>query len=337
MCLGFRTGRHGQWWYSALGMATMGLSPDLNVAARSLLLDRLAARSSEKLRSEGIESILLKGAAIATWLYGGEVRPYLDVDLLVSPALFEKATQVLAELGYVHWLDGADAVELGPMERELIGPDGLCIDLHLGFVGVPGPPLRCWEIMVEHTVGFTLAGTHLQTLDIPARTMHLALHAAQNGPIDRKAIADLERGLAQVDLDDWRSAASLAEELGAMEAFAAGLRLAPAGQRLAERLALPKRISVELVLRTRSAPQQAIFFERVREARGARRKAALVARKLYPTTTYLRANVPVARRGRLGLFAARVGHPWFVARSTGPALSAWLRARSATRDARDTP
>ena len=317
------------------GMASTVPATDLTVAARSLLLDRLAARSTERLCSEGIQSILLKGAAIASWLYEGEVRPYLDVDLLVSPTQFEKAERVLAELGYVHWLEGADAVELGPKERELIGPDGLCIDLHLGFVGVPGPPLRCWEILVKRTVGFTLAGTHVEILDIPARAMHLALHAAQNGPIDRKAIADLERGLAQVDHDQWRSAASLAQEMGATEAFAAGLRLVPAGRRLAERLSLPMRITVELVLRTRSAPQQAIFFERVREAPGARRKVALVARKLFPTTTYLRANVPVARRGRLGLFAARARHPWFVARGAGPALIAWLRARSATRDAHD--
>jgi hypothetical protein len=318
-----------------LGMTATVSFQNLAVAARNLLLDRAAGVAIERLRSEGIESILLKGAAIAMWLYKGEVRPYLDIDLLVSPAQFDAATRALSSLGYVHTLEGADASEIGPKERELIGPDGVCIDLHMGFVGVPGDPLRCWEILSQRTRDFTLAGrrTQVKVLDIPARTMHLALHAAQNGVIDVKAVADLQRGLEQVDREQWRSAAGLAEELGATEAFAAGLRLVPAGRSLADELSLPKRISVELLLRTRSAPQQAIFFERVREADGARQKLRLVGRKLFPTVAYMRVNVPLARRGRIGLLVAWAGHPWLVVRGTAPALLAWLRARSATRDA----
>lgn len=301
-----------------------------------LLLDRAAAAAIQTLRSHDIDSILLKGAVIASWLYRGELRPYLDIDLFVSPAQFERAAEVLAQLGYVHWLEGADAAELGPKERDLIGPDGACIDLHLGFLGIPGSPQRCWDILSQHTVGFTLAGhSQVQVLDIPARTMHLALHAAQNGPVDKKAIADLERGVDQVDEEQWRAAASLADELGATAAFAAGLRLVPKGRVLADQLALPQRITVELLLRSRSAPQQALFFERLRETEGARRKLALVARKLFPTATYLRAHVPLARRGVLGLLLARGAHPWVVARGTAAALVPWLRARAATRDAQD--
>ncbi len=43
-------------------------------------------------------------------------------------------------------------------------------------------------------VTLRLAGrTDVAALDITARARHLALHAAQNGPIDSKAEADLER------------------------------------------------------------------------------------------------------------------------------------------------
>ncbi len=94
--------------------------------------------------------------------------------------------------------------------------------------------------------------------------------------------------------------------------------------------------TVELALRTRSAPQEAIFFERLAEGQGAVAKAALVARKLFPTTAFLRANAVGAHRSRLGLFRAWLRHSVSLATHLGPAFVAWCRARRAisTSDAR---
>ena len=73
---------------------------DLLVVGRSLFLDSKAGAAVQHLRAAGVPSIVLKGKAIATWLYeAGEARPYADVDLLVPPAQFERATELLAELG----------------------------------------------------------------------------------------------------------------------------------------------------------------------------------------------------------------------------------------------
>lgn len=306
---------------------------DLLLAARSLLLEREAGIAAGQLRGADVPSILLKGPAIASWLYDdGEARPYLDVDLLVSPAQFRRAIEVLGEIGYVPRIPGASPAELGPKERDLVGPQGVCIDLHWGLLGVSGATQRCWDVLLRRTVRFHLrGGAEVLVLDVPARAMHLALHVAQNGPIDRKALADLERGLDRVDRRDWAEAARLATELEAVEAFAAGLRLLPQGEALARELSLPRRMTVELLLRTRSVPQDAIFFERLAEARGVRAKTALVARKLVPTPGSLRAESPLARCGRVGLVCARLLRPLSLAVRLGPALLAWRRARRAVK------
>lgn len=300
------------------------------LVAKALFLDRAAAEAVAALDASGVESIFLKGAAIATWLYHpGEVRSYADVDLLVSARDYERATVVLCVLGYVHLLAGAHPGEVGPKERELLRPDGAKIDLHLGFVGVAGDDQRCWDILRRRVEPFVLAGANLRILDVPARAMHLALHAAQNGPIDVKALEDLRRGLQKLDESVWCEAAGIAQEIGATEAFRAGIRLLPGGEPLADRLALPRTMSVEMAIRVRSATQDAIFFERLRNASGLSGKVRMGMRKLFPTAVYLRANSRLANRGATGLLLKRMAHPFEILWRFGPAFVAWLRARRA--------
>lgn len=308
---------------------TIDLAPDLLLAARSLLLEWEAGIAIDRLRSAGVESILLKGPVIARWLYDeGEVRPFCDVDLLVSPSRFSAAMEILAENGYSHRLAGAAAAEMGPKERELYGPGDVCIDLHAGLLGVTADPQRSWDLLVGRTMAFRLrGGMDVQVLDVPARAMHLALHAAQNGPVDEKAVSDLRRGLKRIERVDWVEAAKLAVHLNALEALSAGLRIVPEGANLVAELSLPTRMTVELLLRTQSAGPDAIFFARFGEAPGVLGKAALVARKVFPTTVLLRANSAVARRGVLGLVCARLYRPLSLAIRFGPAFRAWNRAR----------
>ncbi|MDQ3569698.1 MAG: nucleotidyltransferase family protein [Actinomycetota bacterium] len=293
-------------------------------------MNRVASLAFKALAQSDVPCILLKGPAIATWIYDeDELRPYRDIDLLVLPAAFDRAVETLADLGYVHWLDGADASEFGANEVELIGADGVCIDLHHALIGVERNPGESWNVLWRRTVPLRLpGGAEVQVLDVPARALHLALHAAQNGPSDVKAVADLGRGLQRVPGPDWEAAAALAAELDATEAFAAGLRVLPEGAELAESFRLPTTLSVELTLRTTSAPQDSLFFERLRAASGIRERAVLLTRKLLPTAAYLRANSEVARHGPVGLLAARVWRIVMVLRRFPPALRAWQGARS---------
>jgi hypothetical protein len=299
----------------------------------SLWLDTEAGKAVECLEREGIPAILLKGAVIATWLYDdGTPRSYSDVDLLVPPAEFDRAAGVLGQLGYEPNLELADPYEADRNERVLVNGHGTHIDLHRYLVGTPAD--RCWEVLSRHTVPFGLVGRTVTALDLAARTMHLATHAAQDGPGDAKAISDLDRGLRRLPVDLWRDAADVARELGALAAFAAGLRLIPDGAALVASLGLSEHMSVELSLRVRSAPLEALFFERLRAAPGLRRKAALVGHKLFPSATYVRANSELARRGPLGLAAARLLRPLSLLGRVPPALTAWWRAREAGHEPR---
>ncbi len=306
--------------------------PGLVAVARSLLLDREAASVVDHLQKAGVPTILLKGAAIATWLYDdGTPRPYLDIDILISPSKLEAALDALAQLGYKRVVEGAHAVEVGPKEIELIGPANVAVDLHHGLLGASAPSELCWAVLARRTVPLRLAGVaDVPVLDVPARAMHLALHAAQNGPIDVKAIADLERGLSRIDKSDWREAALVAADIGAEQAFAAGLRLVPDGRQLADELSLTREMTVELALRTRSVTQDALFFERLAMASGLAKKAVLILRKCFPTAGTMRANSALARRGSLGLLFAWMCRPFLLVRRFVPAIVAWKDARRGT-------
>ena len=299
--------------------------------AVSLMLDHVAAVTSSRLADAGIPAILLKGAAIATWLYTeGEARPYRDVDLLVSPAQFDQAQTVLAGLGYVNPLAGAANCEYGSNELRLVGRMGDSIDLHHALIGVP-EPARAWQCLYSRSTTLAVGGAELRVLDVEARAMHLALHAMQDGPIDVKAMEDLARGVARLPLATWKGAAGLAAELGAMGPFGAGLRLFPAGAALAEQLGLPDVVNVDLTMRARSDPPEAFLMEQLAGLPDFRARAALLGRKLFPTTVYLKSQYPMAARGPLGVTAARFCRLGSLALRTVPAMVAWRRARRHVR------
>lgn len=302
-----------------------------SVVLRTLLLDAVAARATAALAAAGIPAILLKGRAIADWLYAGEVRGYCDVDLLVDPAQRDRAVQVLGELGYHHWLAGADRVEYGPNELELVGPHQVCIDLHHTLIGMSVDPARCWAALSARTEQQLVGGRPVTVLDAGARTMHLALHVAQNGPADVKAVADLDRGVAQLGVDLWDDAVALAREVGALDAVAAGLHVSEAGARLARRSELRRPGNVELLLRTSSAPPAALQIQRLVETTGLGSRLRMIGRKVWPTVSYMAGREPRARAGRLGLLIARLDRLTGLPVKCGVAVSSWLAARRNAR------
>jgi hypothetical protein len=307
--------------------STVGEGNGRAVVMYTLLLDAVAAQSTALLSEHGVSVILLKGAVTASWLYPNEIRAYRDVDLLVDPAQRDRAIEVLGTIGYTHWLAGADQVEYGPNEMELIGPNRTCIDLHHTLLGVAASPARSWQVLSARTQQMSVGGRVLTVLDPAARTMHLALHVAQNGPTDTKAVADLERGLERLPLELWQEGKQIAQSIDATEAFSAGLHVSEPGRRLADELGLAPPRDVGLVLRMTSAPKEALQIQNLVTADSLRTRARLVIRKLWPTSVYMRGGVPTGRTGRCALLVARLLRMAGLPSKFSTALRSWARAR----------
>lgn len=298
---------------------------------RTLLLDAAAARAAGLLADHGVPVILLKGRAIASWLYPDATRGYGDVDLLVDPVQRELAIEVLGSIGYSHPLAAASPCEYGPNETDLVGPTGVCIDLHHTLLGVAAAPRRCWEVLSTRTAQLVVGGARLTVLDESARAMHLALHVAQNGLADPQALTDLERGLAQLPFTRWQEAGRIARSIDAHQAFSAGLRLSAPGRALAARLGLRPPRDIDILLRTRCAPAPALQIQRFAELRSLRGRLSLVGRKLWPTRAYMCWHDPSARAGRFGLLTARLRRMATLPAKFGAALWSWNLARRAAR------
>ncbi len=290
----------------------------------------------------GVEAVLLKGPSIARWLYAeGEPRPYLDCDLLIARASGEAAARALQSLGYRRSFDDRG---MPTWWREHAGvwvrdADGMTVDLHTALPGIGVDPEGAWRALsrAPYTAELTVAGYPARTLALPARALHVALHAAQHGVGWTRPIVDLERALARGDDQLWIAAAGLAEQLRATDAFATGLRLCPAGAALADRLALSSERSVDAELRAASAPPLALGFEQLARAGSNRARLSIMWRKLVPPAEFVRHWDPRAADGRLALLRAYLWRPlWLLCRAPR-GLAAWRRARRSSRNRAGAP
>lgn len=296
-------------------------------AALTLAVDDATARIVSALRAVGVRPILLKGPAIARWLYDDdEVRPYGDIDLLVSPEDLGPAEELLEQLGFrnygyegIHRLDHADTwvPEAGQTS----------IDLHRTLLGAAAPPERVWETLSADTKTVKVSGRHVEALSPAGGALHIALHAAQHGTGTVKTLNDLSRAIERLPDKTWQAAAALARQLDAVEAFGTGLRLLPEGELLARRLQLSERTSVDALLMAQGDPAVARGLERLANTPGLGAKLRLLLRKLFPERSFMRAWSPVARTGPLGLAGSYLMRPLWLLWRVVPAAIAWRRAR----------
>jgi hypothetical protein len=300
-----------------------------------LALDAATGKVARGFVQAGVRCILLKGPAIARWLYDEDelLRSYYDIDLLVSPGDVDTAAKILQNEHFQLSLSDV-ALPHGrrPHAQPWIRPnDAVSVDLHDTLPGVGAPPEVVWHVLTKNTGTLVVGGEHLEILGEPARVLLVALHGAHHGVKDAQALEDIARAVARVPESTWREAATLAETLDAMAPFVAGLTLSPDGRRLATTLGLPDVSTVETVLRARSAPELAHSFDWLVRTPGWRPRARLVGRKFVPPREVLKARSKLARRGRVGLAAAYAVQPLRVTWQAAPALGAWLAARRRAR------
>ncbi len=298
-------------------------------------LDRNAIVVLDAFETAGVPSLLLKGPALARMLYTeAEHRGYSDIDLLVPASRLGAAREALIELGYTKAGEGLGIDDVAGIQHAEIwarraesGP--LWIDLHWRLGGCEAGDEVVWDVLAEGRMSINLQGHEVAVLGTDGLAFHLAMHAAQHGPRDAKAMGDLARGVQRWPVETWRSAAQIAREVQAVPNFAAGLRLLPSGAQVANQLDLPQRPQLEWeILHREARPRGTFHLRALTEARGPRQHANVLRRSVMPTQAWITWEFPWAARNRPLLIAAYV---WHVLRAPAWAMRAWRYLRSARR------
>ena len=317
----------------------------LEFAARGLnlrrrdRLDALAVEAIHALRNGGIEALLLKGAALADALYGPDLeRGYFDIDLIVAPTAQAASGQVLSTLGYTNASaergidDVADVLHAEAWSR--LDPEigNVMIDLHWKLDGCLARPEIVWRTLRSGAESATVADSVVFRLGRPALALHTALHLAQHGPDDAKAAADLRLAVARWDREIWHEAAQVAVQLGATDAFAAGLRLIPEGARIADGLGVfPTQRTVWEITHRGVRPRGTHHLDALAQSRTLRARAGVLRRALLPSRAWICWEMSWAHRGRGHLAAAYLLH---VLRTPLWAARAYRFSRSRPRERR---
>ena len=311
---------------SSSGQASRAL-----LVGRNLAVDAVTAEVVKALHAAGVRSLLLRGPAIAQWLYAGEaeqIRTYEDLDLLVPPEEIDRCHRALEAIGFVNRFAAFAPGETAEHSSEWWRQGSIvAVDLHRTLQGVRADSEALWSAMSADTEMLAVADTEVEVPTEPARALVVVIHAAHHGIAEPKPLRDLELLLDRADPSLWQESARLAERLEATPAFAAGLLLRPEGARIAERLGISDAVDTEAALLSRSAGPTAFGYARLAAIPGLRRKLAFLLRNLVPTAGFMRYAYPIARRGRVGLLLAYLWRPLWLLGHAGPDLAAWLRAR----------
>jgi hypothetical protein len=309
-----------------MGGGWAGLRRETATLVRGLELDGAGAEVISALEAVGVSPILLKGPALADWLYQGEIRSYGDVDLLIAPPDVPAAEQLLTGLGFQDEMQGASLCERSA-HAATWSLDALSIDLHHTVVGATLTDADVWRELSNRCELHFVGGREVNVLEPPALACLCALHAAQHGRNEPKPLEDLRRALEAGTDELWREALKVAIMIGALAAFAAGLRLVAEGKPVARALGLSHAAPIDVLIRAESSPFLVHGFQQFIDTPGVWKRAQTLGRKLVPTPAGLRASSALARRGGWALVLAYLLRPIRIAVCAIPGLVRWARLR----------
>jgi hypothetical protein len=300
----------------------------LRGAGLSLANDSVTCALLKGLRERGLRAILLKGASLRRLLYEpSDVRVSADIDVLVEESRLEAVEAALPDLGFRYiGVDVAD--ERRPSARAWLQEQTqIPLELHTSITGIDAAADVVWRVLSAETEIGTIGPCSVEMLNRAATALHVALNVAHHGRANAKTMADLELAVASVEPATWRAAVELARRVGALPAFAAGLRLHPSGEPLLRELGVDARPTPQIALRADTAPPLAQGIGWLAELPTTRARLGFVARSVFPPPGFMRVWAPSARRGRLWLAAAYFWRPFWILARLPRAIRAWRRAR----------
>lgn len=265
----------------------------------ALAIERQLLRLAGAFEAAGIRVLVLKGPAIAHAVYpDASMRPFGDLDLLVSTADWRGACGVLAANGYRRDLPeprrGFD--ERFGKAATHSDPTGLQVDLHRTLVL---GPFGLWLDPSElsgHTETFELAGRRLERLDRTGLLVNAALHAGLGAsPPLLLPLCDVVRTAAYPGVDwerlegwasRWHLGAALAHAFAVAEREL-GVELPASARRIAGRTPeRAERRAMRAYTERRRAGGMAIAAARA--IPGLRAKALYLGDLLLPSREFLR-------------------------------------------------
>jgi hypothetical protein len=306
--------------------------PRVNALMWNLRIDAATGEAVRALSDQGVPSIVLKGPALGKWYPPDSGRTYEDGDVWVAPGDVAAAERILASLGFVPTADESGM----PSWWEEHGSSWLRasdlgkIDLHRRLQGIGAEPRRAWDLLSASAVEFTVGGEVAYHLSDPGLALYTALHATHHGIDDARGLHHLRTALSAVDEATWTEALRLAEQLDAIEAFATGLRLLPAGADLAERIGAPDARSIRTELLASTPPPVALGFDQLSSAQGLRRLHILM-RKLVPPPGFIRHWWPPAAKNGAMLAVGYLYRPIWLLLHAPAGYRAWRAARRAAK------
>lgn len=197
-----------------------------------LLAVQTQTRIQGALAAAGIPCLWIKGIALAETLYPApELRPMLDVDLLVPYDRRQAALAALQGLGYALLPQLFDGTESLKHHYALQGPEGdrILVELHFRLLGAADRllPIRALDWFWQQSTPYGAAG--YRTLRPEAHLLYLAAHALlQHGEADLRLLwyYDIHRLILTAAHFDWDLLVMGATHLGWNYVTARALRLA---------------------------------------------------------------------------------------------------------------
>ena len=276
-------------------------------AARHAVLSASLGTALRALKTAKIETMVLKGAALAETVYPSPAcRPMTDVDLLVRPEDLRAADRALAGLGY-RAVDGrAEAIDpdlpasLSTLEYQAEDPIAPPIHLHWHLVNTSVPVeayrdrIDLGEVWAE-ALPFRVAGAETLRMASHHLIVYLCEHALRPAHAFYKPahVTDLARVIAGgLETADWARVADVARRFGLDRMVYLGLLIvrdradAPVPDEVLRalrptRLTAGERLFLRRALRGRSRPGDS-YFVHLAMRRTFFEKARFLFRTIFP-------------------------------------------------------
>lgn len=204
--------------------------------AHSLVLTQEIGRLGSLFDQHGLRVLVLKGVALAQRVYGSlALRPFVDIDLVVSPEQFSSLEQLLSEEGY-------DEQHMSRIQKQsylaihgqytfwrrgsVSGTGASVIDVHTAIMPPGYAYAARFDELWERSQSFEVGGGEVRTTEAEDLLLILCYHGFKNRWERLKFICDLAELVRKRPGLDWETVRARAETMNSRRVLHLGLYLA---------------------------------------------------------------------------------------------------------------